>query len=181
MTGHDHDDNHDHDHDDNHDHDQGDDHGDYAVERATLTKRPTLVLRGTIPATQVPAFMGSAFARVSQVARADGIPISGPPFARVHPEGDRELTLEVGFPVSGVVLGQGEVKASHLPSGQVLRTTHLGDYAGTARAHEALTAFASRHGLHASGDAWEVYLSEPDVAVPRTLVVLPVEAAQATS
>ena len=154
--------------------------GDYAIERTTLSEQHTLVVRGTIAAGEVPAFMGGAFARVSDVARADGIPLSGPPFARVHPEGDSLLALEVGFPVSGVVLGQGEVKASHLPSGPALRTTHLGDYAGTARAHQALTDFAAQHGLRPSGDAWEVYLSGPDVAVPRTLVVLPVEATRPT-
>ena len=50
----------------------GHDQGGYAIEHATLTEQPTLVVRGTIPPTQIPAFMGGAFARVSEVARADG-------------------------------------------------------------------------------------------------------------
>jgi effector-binding domain-containing protein len=152
----------------------GHDQGDYAVERTSLPEQHTLVVRSTVSPAEIPAFMGAAFGRVSEVARADGMPISGPPFARVRPEDDGALTLEAGFPVGGVVLGQGDVKASHLPGGPVLRTTHLGDYAGTSRAYQALADYASEHGLRPAGDAWEVYLSEPDDAVPRTLVILPV-------
>lgn len=148
----------------------------YAVECTRLPDQRTLVVRDTVATAQIPDFLGAAFALVAEVAREDGIPISGPPFARVHPEGNDTLAFEAGFPVSGVALGQGKVKASHLPGSLVLRTTHVGSYEGTPGAHEALGDFAASHGLEPAGDAWEVYLSEPDVAVPRTTVVLPVVA-----
>lgn len=147
----------------------------YRVERTTLSDQRTLVVRGTVGAQDIPDFMGRAFARVAEVARQDGIALVGLPFGRFRPSGDGRLDLEAGFPVAGVVLGQGDVKASHLPGGPVLRTTHLGDYSGTPGAHEALHEFAASHGLRPAGDAWEVYLSEPDVPEPKTLVVLPVE------
>jgi effector-binding domain-containing protein len=43
-----------------------------------------------------------------------------------------------------------------------------------------LYAYAAQHGLAPAGDAWEVYLDEPDVAQPRTLVVLPTRSAADT-
>jgi effector-binding domain-containing protein len=132
------------------------------------------VVRGTIGQSQFGSFLGGAFARVSAVAPADGMYVSGPPFARLHPEPDGTFTVEAGFPVSGMLLGQGDVKATHLPGGSALRTTHRGGYAETRNAHQALHAYASAHGMSPTGDAWEVYLDGPDVTQPRTLVVLPI-------
>jgi effector-binding domain-containing protein len=146
----------------------------YQVETARLTEQPSLVVRGTIGEGRFGSFLGDAFARVSEVAQSDGMYLSGPPFARLCPERDGTFTVEAGFPVSGMLLGQGDVKASHLPGGAVLRTTHRGGYAETRKAHEALYAYASGHGLSPAGDAWEVYLDGPEVAEPRTVVVLPV-------
>jgi effector-binding domain-containing protein len=149
----------------------------YEIESATLQTQPVLVVRGVVTMAQVGEFLGGAFERVSDVARADGIPVSGPPFARLHPEPDGRFAVEAGFPVSGVLLGQGEVRAAHLPGGPALRTTHRGSYERAGDAHEALQEYAAAHGLRPDGDAWEVYLDGPDVRQPRTVVVLPVQAA----
>lgn len=149
----------------------------YQVETVTLHDESTLVLRRTVEAGQVGAFVTEAFSRVARVAGGDGMHTAGAPFARVHPREDGSLDIEAGFPVSGVALGQGEVKVSHLPGGTALRTTHRGDYAQTPLAHQALAAYAAEHHLTPAGDAWEVYLDTPDVPQPRTLVVLPTLAA----
>lgn len=151
---------------------------DYEVEQVTLQDQPTLVVRDTVEEPAIGAFVGAAFARVAQVAGQDGIYLAGPPFARIRPEPDGSFVLEVGFPVSGMVLGQGDVKASHLPGGPALQTLHHGDYAKSREAHAALSAHAARHGLAPAGDAWEVYLDGPDAEEPRTLVVLPTQTAE---
>ena len=148
----------------------------YQVEAVTLHDEPTLVVRGTVEAGNVALFMQGAFSRVARVAGGDGMHIAGAPFARVHPTGTT-LEVEAGFPVSGVALGQGDVKVSHLPGGTALRTTHRGPYAQSRLAHEALYAYAAEHHLTPAGDAWEVYLDTPDVPQPRTVVVLPTHAA----
>ena len=153
----------------------------YDVEQVVLHDQPTLVVRDTVDQAGIGSFVGAAFARVGAVAQQDGMHVSGPPFARIHPGAAGALTLEVGFPVSGMVLGQGEVKASHLPGGPALRTTHRGDYATSSEAHQALSAYAAQHALAAAGDGWEVYLDRPDVAEPRTVVVLPVRPTQEQS
>jgi effector-binding domain-containing protein len=146
----------------------------YEIESVTLPEQPVLVVRGSVHESQFGPFLGKAFSLVAQVAAADGMYVAGPPFARLHPEPDGSFTVEAGFPVNGMFLGQGEVKASHLPSGPALRTTHRGGYAQARHAHEALLAHAATHGVSPDGDAWEVYLDGPEAAEPRTVVVLPV-------
>jgi effector-binding domain-containing protein len=149
----------------------------YLIESATLAEQPALVVRDTIGEREFAAFLAGAFGRVSEVAQSDGMYLSGPPFARLHPEPDGTFGVEAGFPVSGMLLGQGDVKASHLPGGPALRTLHRGGYAEARSAHAVLYAYASRHGLSPAGDAWEVYLDGAEVAEPRTLVVLPIRPA----
>jgi effector-binding domain-containing protein len=146
----------------------------YEVESVTLHEQPVLVVRGTVGESEFGPFLGDAFSHVGQVAADDGMSVAGPPFARIHPEADGCFTVQAGFPVSGMFLGQGEVKASHLPGGPALQTLHRGGYAQAHLAHEAVQAFASEHGLSPDGDAWEVYLDGPAVDQPRTLVVQPV-------
>ena len=146
----------------------------YQVEAVRLSEQPTLVVRARVGQDQLGSFIGGAFVRVREVAEADGIYVSGPPFARLGQEADGRLLVEAGFPVSGMLLGQGDVKASHLPGGPALQTIHRGGYAEARNAHQTLHAFAARQGMTPAGDAWEVYLDGPDVAQPRTLVVLPV-------
>ncbi|GAB3437341.1 hypothetical protein GCM10027517_08700 [Phycicoccus ginsengisoli] len=149
----------------------------YRIEPVTLHDETTLVVRGTVDEGNAGAFVGAALSRVARVAGADGMHIAGAPFARVHQGEEGVLEVEAGFPVTGVALGQGDVKVSHLPGGPALRTTHRGDYGGVARAVEALHAYAAEHRLTPTGDAWEVYLDTPDVPQPRTVVVLPTRAA----
>jgi effector-binding domain-containing protein len=146
----------------------------YEVESVMLHQQPVLAVHGTVEQSGFAPFLGDAFARVGKVAASDGMYLSGPPFARIHPEDDGTFTLEAGFPVAGMLLGQGDVRASHLPAGRALRTTHRGSYEQVHLAHEALHTFAAGQGLVADGDAWEVYLDGPEVPRPRTLVVLPV-------
>lgn len=149
----------------------------YEIESTTLHEQATLVVRGAVSESELGAFIGGAFAHTGEVAGADGMYVSGPPFARLHPQPDGTFEVEAGFPVSGMLLGQGDVRASRLPGGLALRTTHRGGYAEAAHAHEALHSFAAGHDLAPAGDAWEVYLDPPEVAEPRTVVVLPVRAA----
>lgn len=145
----------------------------YVVEEVTLPAQHTLVVRGEVAEVDIADFLARAFTEVARVAAGDGMPLNGPPFARVHVEPDGTMDVEAGFPVAGVLLGQGEVKASLLPGGSAVRTLHRGAYERTREAHAALHAYAAAHRLLELGDAWEVYLDDPDVPQPRTMVVLP--------
>lgn len=145
----------------------------YLIEVAELRSQPTLVVHGQVSPTEVGDFLGSAFAQVADVVRADGMSIGGQPFARFHPVDD-SWDVEAGFPVRGGLLGQAQVNASKLPGGPVLRTVHVGAYTDTGRAHQALQDWAEEHELAPAGDSWEVYLDAVGGGSPHTEVVLPV-------
>ena len=93
----------------------------YQVEAVRLSEQPALVVRATVGQDQLGSFIGGAFVRVREVAEADGTYVSGPPFARLGQEADGRLLVEAGFPVRGMLLGEGDVKASRLPGGRCCR------------------------------------------------------------
>jgi effector-binding domain-containing protein len=72
--------------------------------------------------------------------------------------------------VTDPIQGNGDVEPGLLPGGTVAQTVHRGAYEQLAAAYEAVQAFVEAGGLTLTGDAWESYLDEPDVAEPRTLV-----------
>ena len=86
------------------------------------------------------------------------------PFARYHPTGDDRFEVEAGFPASTPTSGEGEVEPSDLPGGLAAVTVHTGPYDTIGPTYEALRAWVQEHGGEPVGDAWEVYLTEPDDA-----------------
>jgi effector-binding domain-containing protein len=109
---------------------------------------------------------------------------AGPPFARFH-SFDELVDLEAGIPVAQPIAGNGRVKPSSLPGGDVVAGMHVGPYHELHRTHEALVDWLAGHGLVAEGGAWEVFWTDPglerDPSKWRTEVFQPVSAASAAA
>ncbi len=102
---------------------------------------------------------------------------AGAPFSRYHALG-AEIDLEAGIPVTSKVAGEGRVKPSILPGGEVVSGIHMGSYHELSRTHAALAEWISAEGLTPLGGPWEIYWTDPglerDPAKWRTEVVQPV-------
>jgi hypothetical protein len=70
---------------------------------------------------------------------------------------DDRPSVEVGVLASAPFEPVGRVVSSQLPGGLVATTTHRGDYAGLAGAHDAVHRFAAEHGHALTGVRWEIY------------------------
>jgi effector-binding domain-containing protein len=148
----------------------------YEIHLTDLSRLPAAVVRAQVAAPDLPDFLGHAFEEVLAVAGRQGLAPAGPPFGRYLPTGDG-FEVAVGFPLDGEVVASGRVTPDELPGGTVATTLHTGPYDEVAAAYDATTRWVAEHGLTASGPAWESYLDDPDVPVPRTEVHLPCEAA----
>jgi effector-binding domain-containing protein len=91
--------------------------------------------------------------------------------------GDGRFEVEAGFPVSRPIERSGDVQPSELPGGQVAVTVHVGPYDQMEPAYQALASWVTDHGGELTGDAWEVFFSdpatEPGPATWRTEIVQP--------
>jgi effector-binding domain-containing protein len=146
----------------------------YEMESVELAEQPTAVVRATVPADGIAAFLGRAFGEGMSVVGPAGLQPAGPAFARYQHAEDGAWQVEGGFVLPRALDGaHGAVEPSSLPGGTAVRTLHAGGYGSVGSAYEAVDSWLGEHGLVASGPPWECYLDGPDVAEPRTEVYQP--------
>jgi effector-binding domain-containing protein len=150
----------------------------YDVHLAEVRGRPSAVVRAHVRTDDIADFVGAAFAEVMTALERQRLAPVGPPFSR-YAVGDDGFDVESGFPSSGAVAPSGRVVPSELPGGTVATTLHTGAYDGVGAAYAAVTTWLTEHGMVASGAPWESYLDGPEVAEPRTEVVVPCRPAEA--
>jgi effector-binding domain-containing protein len=80
---------------------------------------------------------------------------------------EKELQIEVGFPVAKAIKGDDRVVVGFLPAGRYVESVHTGDYGGLVPANAALQDWARKQGLKwkMSGNQWssrvELYRVDP--------------------
>src|SRR6476661_8328658 len=105
------------------------------VEQVDLSPHYAGVLRGTVLAADLPAFLGRAFAVVAEVAGACGATLSGPPYAR-YTLGPGSFDIAAGFPVDRLLPPVNGVELDDLPGGPALRIVHVGAYDEVGAAYD---------------------------------------------
>ena len=152
----------------------------YEIEARTLTEQETGVEFANLSATEIGPWLGKAFGEVASYLQRKGAGPAGLPFARYRIQGDGRFEVEAGFPASTPISGENDVEPSDLPGGRAAVTVHVGPYDAVGPAYKALAAWVREHGGEPNGDAWEVYLTDPDAnpdpSMWRTEVVQPYRA-----
>jgi effector-binding domain-containing protein len=132
----------------------------------TLKRQHTAVVRGAMPAADLPGWLPGVFHAVADhLERADAV-VAGPAFAciELRPGDDRrlgDLRTAAGFPVAEPITGDGWVRPSALPAGPAAVATHLGPCEAVETACAELDAWLAGRGLLPDGVRWEVYLTDP--------------------
>ena len=121
----------------------------------------TAVVRGVVPAPELPAFYDRAFGVLPRTVAAQGVTVVGPAFGLYHGLPGEHFDLEAGFPTDRAVQAEGEVLAGELPGGRVARSVHAGSFDGLGAAWQRLGEWITAQGLTPGGTFWEVYLTEP--------------------
>lgn len=118
--------------------------------------------------------VGGLFGEVAGWLRAHALKPSGAPFIRylhVDEEGEEPTLLEVGFPLSQPIAGDGRIIPGTLPEGLYLTVWHTGPYEGLREETASLLNWASEHGVEwarqEDGKRWagrlEIYPTDPCV------------------
>ena len=149
----------------------------YEVRAETRQAQPTAVCRATLAPVDIGPWLGKVYGAVAGLLSAQQAGPAGPPFARYHLLSDGRFEVEAGFPASRPVESSGDVQPSELPGGPVAVTVHTGPYDQMEPGYRALASWVTDHGGEVTGDAWEVYFSDPatqpDPATRRTEIIQP--------
>lgn len=144
----------------------------YHVDRITLEPQPAAVVSGKVAHDGIREFLSDAFGQVVAELSAQGTGPAGPPFAR-YGMTDDGWDIEAGFPVAAEIDAAGAVRPITLPGGTGLVVLHRGPYPEVVGAYRAAEQWMADNSWSPTGAPWEVYLDEPDVEEPRTIVHCP--------
>lgn len=89
----------------------------------------------------------------------------------------RDITFEVGFPVSPDAIADGAFEAKDLPPVEVASVFHVGPYEEMKAAYEALFGWLEKNGKRPTGPCREEYLNDPEKVPPaelRTEIMVPI-------
>ena len=135
----------------------------------TLEPVPTVCVRLRAPTDTLPSLFDTHLPAVMQRIQSAGVPPAGPPFARYHDFGEKEVDVEIGFPVSGPIpdlasladVAAGEIGAGELPGGDTALTVHRGSYDGLPQAYDRLHTWIHDLGREDGPGPWESYVDDP--------------------
>lgn len=147
-------------------------------ELVTLEPTTVAVLRETVPMSELTSFFDRAFHAVMEVAQAQEIAVTGPPFALYYGMPSDTVDLAAGFPTAAPVTSADGVAASELPGGRAARLLHVGSYDSLEGAYGRVMAWMGEKAYRPAGVMWESYLNEPtpdgDPDANQTLITWPI-------
>jgi len=149
----------------------------YVCELYTQEAQPMLSIRTHSPVEKLPQLIGDSYEAIAQYLGSLGEAPAGIPFVGYFNMDMANLDIEMGFPVSHPLPGEGNIQPSEMPKGQYASCIHTGPYEQMAPAYEALTAFVQERGLQPTGVSYEFYFNSPgEVAMEelKTQIVFPI-------
>jgi|SRR5215813_14049054 len=132
----------------------------YEVITRTMSAQPLAVVRRRVPIGGVGRAWGPALDLVWEfLRRHEGLRTDGHNCFLYHHPAKGEAVIEAAFGVQVIrpFEGEGEIVFTETPAGEVAMTTHIGNYAGLAGAHQAINSWRAASGRVFAGYSWEVY------------------------
>ncbi|HYE82297.1 MAG TPA: GyrI-like domain-containing protein [Clostridia bacterium] len=150
----------------------------YKVELKEQGVQPVLSVRKTTSVENLPQEIGKAYGSIMQYLLGLGEQPAEAPYTAYYNLDMEHLDVEMGFPVSKKLAGQGEIKAGEIPAGKYAECMYKGPYSGMVPVYDAMNQWISKNGYTAVGTAYEVYYNSP-AEVPEsellTKIMLPVK------
>ncbi len=142
---------------------------DYKCEIKELPVQPVLSIRAKSAVQELPQLLGASFGAIAQHLGSLEENPAGAPFVAYYNMDMQNLDIEIGFPVSHPLTGQGNVQPSQIFGGKVATCLYVGPYSDVGPAYDALTQFVKAQGCEATGVAYEFYLNDPQTVQPAEL------------
>lgn len=139
---------------------------DYEVVLKNVPSQKVLSLRKIMPDYGA---TGQLFGEIGPYVYKSGAQIIGPSILVIHDEEfkEKDVDLEVAFPIAADVPSEGELKCKELSGyDQVATTIHKGSYETVGGAYTALMKWIESGGYQIIDSSREVYFTDPGSGVP---------------
>ncbi|HYW94449.1 MAG TPA: GyrI-like domain-containing protein [Bacteroidales bacterium] len=150
----------------------------------TIVNRPemsAMIASASGDMKQVTAQFDSLFASITRVVSGQSLEVTGPPFSYFFDlkQDTGNVTVYCGLPVRKTGQPAANVSAITFPSFRAVKAIHTGPYDELPESYRKMMAYITKNHLKATGEAWEFYLTDPQVEPIvtswKTEIYLPVE------
>ena len=141
----------------------------YKCEVKEQAVQPALSIRTRSSLQDLPQKIGEAIGAIAHYLAELKEPPAGPPFTAYYNMDMQDLDVEMGFPVTKLVPGKNEIRASEILGGKVATCLHTGPYNEIKSAYKALSEWMKENGHEEIGVAYEMYLNDPSHTPPQEL------------
>ncbi len=140
-------------------------------------EQPALTIHTRASVEQLPMVIDQGFERLAVYMGALGEHLAGLPFVAYHNMDMGELDVELGFPVSGMLPGKGDIKYAPVPGGLSISCMYLGPYCDMRPVYDEMSAWIESNGYIPSGTTYEHYLNGPETPEEQLLtqIVMPLK------
>lgn len=116
----------------------------------------------------------AAYGAVESFIAEHSLEVTGPPLAINTLWEDNTYGYDAGSIVTagpqGEVAADSPVQVQQMYAGKVLRAVHYGSYDDMPQTYDQIEAFVATHGYAENGDAWDVWITDPDVTPVNELI-----------
>ncbi|WP_320164254.1 GyrI-like domain-containing protein [uncultured Trichococcus sp.] len=134
----------------------------YIIEMMETQEQPTLIMKAVTPVGELPKILGKAFMEIVTHIMELGEQPVGPAFVGYFNMDMERLELEIGFPVSKALPGQGDILAGSIPAGKQVSCMYKGPYMEMPPAYEEIQKWIEDNGYKPLGPVYEHYYNSPE-------------------
>nr|WP_321292972.1 GyrI-like domain-containing protein [uncultured Trichococcus sp.] len=134
----------------------------YIIEMVETQEQPTLIMKAVTPVGELPKILGKAFMEIVTHIMELGEQPVGPAFVGYFNMDMERLELEIGFPVSKALPGQGDILAGSIPAGKQVSCMYKGPYMEMPPAYEEIQKWIEDNGYKPLGPVYEHYYNSPE-------------------
>jgi effector-binding domain-containing protein len=138
--------------------------------------QPVLSIRTRTSIQNLSQAIGSAYGKIMPYLNQLGEQPGGVPFVAYFNMDMQDLDIEIGFPVSHELPGQGEVLAGTIPAGKAATCVYVGPYEGMKEVYAGLDQWMKENQCQPTGVVYEFYYNSPMDTPPdqlKTEIVFP--------
>lgn len=134
----------------------------YIIEMVETQEQPALVLKTVTSVGELPKILEKAFMEIVTHIMELGEQPVGPAFVGYFNMDMERLELEIGFPVSKVLPGKGDILAGSIPAGKQVSCMYKGPYMEMPPAYEEIQKWIKDNGYKPLGPVYEHYYNSPE-------------------
>lgn len=139
-------------------------------------EQPTVSIRTRTNVEHLPVLIGESYYRIADYLKELGELVSDVPYVAYYNMDMQRLDVEIGFPVSKILPGKGDIHPGSIPEGNVVSCMYRGPYREMVSTYTEMANWIEKNGLKPTGTVYECYYNGPEYPENEllTMIVMPV-------